>query len=394
MEKHAVSRLIGAPPGYIGHEQGGQLTEAVRRRPYSVVLFDEIEKAHGDVLNVLLQVLDDGRLTDSLGKTVSFENTVRRREEKRRRAVKVFFFLVEGGSRSEGEEKTHFFLQKKLNNNKKKQMIVLTSNIGATILLDQRLPPKAKKDAVLSACRSHFRPELLNRLDEIIVFDALTPEMLRDVARIQARGLEARLLARGVGLEFTGEALAWAASRSFDPSYGVSFVVLFFFFFFFFFVSGLFSSGAKKGEKEKNSHFSYFKNSKNKTKQARPLRRWLEKNVITALSKKIIAGEVEEGDLVVVGVSPDAAARAERKQKSKAASAAVTSDDEEAWVSVEEDEDSGLVYDVKKGKGPPVAGADASSNGPSASSAAAAGIKRSKMETAPSEALTEEEMED
>ena len=389
MEKHAVSRLIGAPPGYIGHEQGGQLTEAVRRRPYSVVLFDEIEKAHGDVLNVLLQVLDDGRLTDSLGKTVSFENTVRRREEKRRRAVKVFFFLVEGGSRSEGEEKTHFFLQKKLNNNKKKQMIVLTSNIGATILLDQRLPPKAKKDAVLSACRSHFRPELLNRLDEIIVFDALTPEMLRDVARIQARGLEARLLARGVGLEFTGEALAWAASRSFDPSYGVSFVVLFFFFFFFFF-----SSGAKKGEKEKNSHFSYFKNSKNKTKQARPLRRWLEKNVITALSKKIIAGEVEEGDLVVVGVSPDAAARAERKQKSKAASAAVTSDDEEAWVSVEEDEDSGLVYDVKKGKGPPVAGADASSNGPSASSAAAAGIKRSKMETAPSEALTEEEMED
>ena len=394
MEKHAVSRLIGAPPGYIGHEQGGQLTEAVRRRPYSVVLFDEIEKAHGDVLNVLLQVLDDGRLTDSLGKTVSFENTVRRREEKRRRAVKVFFFLVEGGSRSEGEEKTHFFLQKKLNNNKKKQMIVLTSNIGATILLDQRLPPKAKKDAVLSACRSHFRPELLNRLDEIIVFDALTPEMLRDVARIQARGLEARLLARGVGLEFTGEALAWAASRSFDPSYGVSFVVLFFFFFFFFLESGFFSAGAKKGEKEKKTHFSYFKNSKNKTKQARPLRRWLEKNVITALSKKIIAGEVEEGDLVVVGVSPDAAARAERKQKSKAASAAVTSDDEEAWVSVEEDEDSGLVYDVKKGKGPPVAGADASSNGPSASSAAAAGIKRSKMETAPSEALTEEEMED
>ena len=169
---------------------------------------------------------------------------------------------------------------------------------------------------------------------------------------------------------------------------------VFFFFFFFFLESGLFSSGAKKGEKEKNSHFSYFKNSKNKTKQARPLRRWLEKNVITALSKKIIAGEVEEGDLVVVGVSPDAAARAERKQKSKAASAAVTSDDEEAWVSVEEDEDSGLVYDVKKGKGPPVAGADASSNGPSASSAAAAGIKRSKMETAPSEALTEEEMED
>ena len=270
MEKHAVSRLIGAPPGYIGHEQGGQLTEAVRRRPYSVVLFDEIEKAHGDVLNVLLQVLDDGRLTDSLGKTVSFENTVRRREEKRRRAVKVFFFLVEGGSRSEGEEKTHFFLQKKLNNNKKKQMIVLTSNIGATILLDQRLPPKAKKDAVLSACRSHFRPELLNRLDEIIVFDALTPEMLRDVARIQARGLEARLLARGVGLEFTGEALAWAASRSFDPSYGVSFVVLFFFFFFFFWKAGCFPLGRKKAKKKKTPIFRISKTQK--TKQNRRAR--------------------------------------------------------------------------------------------------------------------------
>ena len=100
-------------------------------------------------------------------------------------------------------------------------MIVLTSNIGATILLDQALPAKAKQDAVLSACRAHFRPELLNRLDELIVFDALTPEMLRAVARIQAKGLEARLLARGVGLEFTEAALAWAASRSFDPNYGV-----------------------------------------------------------------------------------------------------------------------------------------------------------------------------
>lgn len=284
---------------YIGHESGGQLTEAVRRRPYSVVLFDEIEKAHADVLNVLLQVLDDGRLTDSLGKTVSFENT----------------------------------------------MIVLTSNVGATILLDQSLPAKAKKDAVLAAARAHFRPELLNRLDDIIVFDALTPEMLVDVARIQAKGLEARLLARGVGLEFSDAALAWAAARSFDPSYG-----------------------------------------------ARPLRRWLEKNVVTALSRKLISGEVEEGDLVVVGVSPDAAAKAERKQKSRGAQSAVTSDEEEGWVSVEEDGDSGLVYDVKKGKGPPIAGAEASGAAPST----AAGIKRSKMETAPSDALTEteEEMED
>lgn len=127
-------------------------------------------------------------------------------------------------------------------------------------------------------------------------------------------------------------------------------------------------------------------------RQARPLRRWLEKNVITALSKKLISGEVEEGDLVEVGVSPDAAAKAaERRQRSKAA-AAGTSDDEEGWVSVEEDGDSGLIYDVKKGKGPPVAGADASLN--AAPPSAAAGAKRSKMETAPSEALTEEEMED
>lgn len=219
-------------------------------------------------------------------------------------------------------------------------MIVLTSNIGATMLLDQALPAKARKDAVLAAVRQHFRPELLNRLDDIIVFDALTPEMLRDVARIQAKGLVSRMLARGVGLEFTDEALAWAAARSFSPSYG-----------------------------------------------ARPLRRWLEKNVVTSLARMVISGEVAEGDLVQVGVSPAAVAKAERRK----ARGAETTDDEEDWVSVSDDGDCGLTYTVKKGQGPPVADAPAA-----APSRATGRVKGSHMETAASEALTEteEDMED
>ena len=331
----------------------------MRRKQYSVVLFDEVEKAHGDVLNVLLQVLDDGRLTDSLGKTVSFENTVRERrilsfrdpQGRERGGEEGRRPFSNRGARGRQREKNStffcfstFFAQ--LQNHKPptlSQIVVLTSNIGAHILLDQNLPAKAKKEAVLAACRNHFRPELLNRLDDIIVFDALTPEMLRAVARIAARGLEARLLARGVALTFTDEALAWATTRSYDPSYG-----------------------------------------------ARPLRRWLEKNVVTALSRKLIAGEVEEGDLVEVGVSPDAAAKAAAKQRQKAA----TSDDED-WVAVDEEDggNAGLIYVVKKGQGPPVAGADASCNAASNLSPSA-GTKRSKMEMAPSDALTEEEMED
>ena len=206
MEKHAVSRLIGAPPGYIGHDEGGQLTEAVRRRPYSVVLLDEVEKAAPDVLNVFLQVLDDGRLTDSKGRTVSFANTI----------------------------------------------ILFTSNIGARVLLEQGCTPAAKA-AVMAAVRAHFRPEFLNRLDDVITFAPLSQADLLAVSRLAGAELTSRLATRGVGLAFTGAALAHAVAESYAPEFG-----------------------------------------------ARPLRRWLEHAVITTLSRMLVAGEVGEGDAVEV----------------------------------------------------------------------------------------------
>ncbi|KAG7669284.1 hypothetical protein Ndes2526B_g05585 [Nannochloris sp. 'desiccata'] len=206
MEKHSVSRLIGAPPGYIGHEQGGQLTEAVRRRPYSVVLFDECEKAHPEVLNLLLGVLDDGRLTDSKGRLVSFANTV----------------------------------------------IILTSNLGSPILLERGNDPAAKA-AVLDIIRKHFRPEFLNRLDEIVIFDPLQPAELREVARLQAVELNKRLAAKSITMNVTEKALDFAVEQSYDHAFG-----------------------------------------------ARPLRRWLEHSIITPLSKMIISGELTEDSLVTV----------------------------------------------------------------------------------------------
>jgi ATP-dependent Clp protease ATP-binding subunit ClpB len=227
MEKHSVSRLIGAPPGYIGHDEGGQLTEAVRRRPYSVVLFDEVEKAAPDVLNLLLQVLDDGRLTDSKGRLVSFANTI----------------------------------------------ILFTSNLGASILLEQGVTP-ASRAAVEGAVRGHFKPEFLNRLDEIIFFSPLSQADLRSVARLGAKELEGRLLGRGVGLAFSDAALDWAVTQAYQPAFG-----------------------------------------------ARPLRRFLEQRVVTALSRMLVAGEVAEGDAVLVGVV-----------------------------------DSGFTYSVQKGAGPALAG--------------------------------------
>ena len=139
MEKHAVSRLIGAPPGYVGYEEGGQLTEAVRRRPYSVVLLDEVEKAHPDVFDVLLQVLDDGRLTDGQGRTVDFRNTI----------------------------------------------LILTSNLGSQLIADQSVPEERRREAVMGVVREHFKPEFLNRLDDIVVFDALTTEDLTRIVDIQ-----------------------------------------------------------------------------------------------------------------------------------------------------------------------------------------------------------------
>ncbi|RVW58476.1 Chaperone protein ClpB1 [Vitis vinifera] len=215
MEQHSVSRLIGAPPGYVGHDEGGQLTEAVRRRPYSVVLFDEVEKAHIAVFNTLLQVLDDGRLTDGQGRTVDFTNTV----------------------------------------------IIMTSNLGAEHLLSGLVGKCTMQDArdrVMQEVRRHFRPELLNRLDEIVVFDPLSHDQLRKVARLQMKDVASRLAERGIALAVTDAALDVVLAESYDPVYG-----------------------------------------------ARPIRRWLEKKVVTELSKMLIREEIDENSTVYIdaGVS-------------------------------------------------------------------------------------------
>jgi ATP-dependent Clp protease ATP-binding subunit ClpB len=173
MEKHSVSRLIGAPPGYVGYEEGGQLTEVVRRRPYSVVLLDEIEKAHPEVFNVLLQLLDDGRLTDGQGRTVDFTNVV----------------------------------------------LIMTSNLGSQFI-DPELPREVVEERVLKAVREEFRPEFLNRIDDVIVFDKLSPEDLRQIVEIQMGSLKERLDARGIDLQVTDDALDLLAERGYDPVYG------------------------------------------------------------------------------------------------------------------------------------------------------------------------------
>jgi ATP-dependent Clp protease ATP-binding subunit ClpB len=177
MEKHSVSRLIGAPPGYVGYDEGGALTEAVRRKPYSVILFDEVEKAHPDVFNVLLQVLDDGRMTDGQGRTVDFKNTV----------------------------------------------IVMTSNLGSHDI--QRMSadgtdPDLIKEAVMGEVKRHFRPEFINRIDEIVVFHALAQDHIRAIARIQLKRLEQRLHERDLVLTVTDRALDEIAKVGFDPVFG------------------------------------------------------------------------------------------------------------------------------------------------------------------------------
>lgn len=223
MEKHSVARLVGAPPGYVGHDDGGQLTEAVRRRPYTVVLVDEVEKAHPEVLSVLLQVLDDGRLTDSKGRTVNFANTI----------------------------------------------MIMTSNLGAQHLLEAAMRQPggeagggeqvaAVQAKVMQAVRGFFRPEFLNRLDDIVVFEPLSPSMLLSVARIAAADVATRLQKKGVTLEWTESALQFAAQESFDPAFG-----------------------------------------------ARPLRRWLEQKVVTDLSYKVVAGEVGDGSKVTISAMGD-----------------------------------------------------------------------------------------
>lgn len=207
MEKHAVSRLIGAPPGYVGYEEGGQLTEQVRRRPYSVVLLDEIEKAHPEVFNVLLQVLDDGRLTDGQGRTVDFRNTV----------------------------------------------FVMTSNIGSQSILDEKLSDTKKREAVLAAMREHFRPEFLNRIDEIIVFETLSDKLLGQIVDIQLATVNQRLSDKKIKLEFTKKAREWLGQKGYDPLYG-----------------------------------------------ARPLKRVIKTEVLNPLAKRILAGEFVSGDVIKV----------------------------------------------------------------------------------------------
>ncbi|MDQ1106509.1 ATP-dependent Clp protease ATP-binding subunit [Nocardioides zeae] len=206
-EKHSVARLVGAPPGYVGYDEGGQLTEAVRRRPYSVVLLDEVEKAHPEVFDILLQVLDDGRLTDGQGRTVDFRNT----------------------------------------------LLILTSNLGATYLIDPILAPEQKRELVLAEVRSRFKPEFLNRLDEVVLFDALTMEALRSIVDIQLRLLEERLAARRISVEVTDAAKEWLADTGFDPAYG-----------------------------------------------ARPLRRLIQSAIGDPLARMLIGGEVGDGGTVRV----------------------------------------------------------------------------------------------
>jgi ATP-dependent Clp protease ATP-binding subunit ClpB len=212
MEKHSVARLIGAPPGYVGYDEGGVLTEAVRRRPYQVILFDEVEKAHPDVFNVLLQVLDDGRLTDGQGRTVDFKNT----------------------------------------------LIVLTSNLGSQALsqLPEGANPEAARDQVMAAVRAHFRPEFLNRLDEIVVFDRLTRKNMDGIVDIQLGQLAKRLAARSITLQIDEAARTWLANRGYDPVYG-----------------------------------------------ARPLKRVIQKELQDQLAGKLLSGEILDGAVVPVSVS-------------------------------------------------------------------------------------------
>jgi ATP-dependent Clp protease ATP-binding subunit ClpB len=210
-EKHSVARLVGAPPGYVGYEEGGQLTEAVRRRPYSVILLDEIEKAHPEVFDILLQVLDDGRLTDGQGRTVDFRNAI----------------------------------------------LILTSNLGshavADDLTDPSLTDAQRRDAVMVAVRAHFKPEFLNRLDDIVVFHALTVNDLGSIVDIQLNGLARRLAGRRLTLEVTEPARLWLARHGYDPVYG-----------------------------------------------ARPLRRLIQTEIGDRLAKALLGGEIRDGDKVVV----------------------------------------------------------------------------------------------
>ena len=229
MEKHSVARLIGAPPGYVGYEEGGQLTEAVRRRPYAVVLFDEIEKAHPDVFNVMLQILEDGRLTDGQGRTIDFKNTV----------------------------------------------LIMTSNVGSQAISESAGDDERVRAQVMEALRQQFRPEFLNRIDEIIIFKGLTLSEIKHIVDIQLRGLSKRLAERGIELDLTDRAKEYVAERGFDPVYG-----------------------------------------------ARPLKRTIQKEIIDPLAVRILAGDFMPQDVVTVDVRDGKVAFEKKKTKKKAETAA------------------------------------------------------------------------
>jgi ATP-dependent Clp protease ATP-binding subunit ClpB len=212
-EKHSVARLVGAPPGYVGYEEGGQLTEAVRRRPYSVVLLDEVEKAHPEVFDILLQVLDDGRLTDGQGRTVDFRNVI----------------------------------------------LILTSNLGSQFIADASLSDSAKHDAVMNAVRASFKPEFLNRLDDVIVFSALSTSELTEIVSLQVNRLAARLASRRLNLKVSDAAKDWLAQTGFDPIYG-----------------------------------------------ARPLRRLVQSAIGDQLARALLSGEIKDGDEVLVDLDTTA----------------------------------------------------------------------------------------
>ncbi|MBF4550860.1 ATP-dependent chaperone ClpB [Pseudoclavibacter sp. RFBJ3] len=211
-EKHSVARLVGAPPGYVGYEQGGQLTEAVRRRPYSVVLFDEVEKAHPEVFDILLQVLDDGRLTDGQGRTVDFRNVI----------------------------------------------LILTSNLGSQYLIDPLLTPEDREESVMAAVRHSFKPEFVNRLDDIVVFSALSQDELAQIVALYIERLQRRLGERRLTIKVDDDARAWLAERGYDPIYG-----------------------------------------------ARPLRRLMQREIDDRLARALLAGTVRDGDTISVVVASD-----------------------------------------------------------------------------------------
>ena len=235
MEKHSVARLVGAPPGYVGYEEGGQLSEAVRRHPYSVILFDEVEKAHPDVFNILLQVLDDGRITDSQGRTVDFRNTV----------------------------------------------IVMTSNIGSEHILDVAGDDSRYEEMhrrVMEALRKHFRPEFLNRVDDLILFHALSKNELSQIVGLQIKKIQAMLSDQKIGLEITAAAQTFIADAGYDPAYG-----------------------------------------------ARPLKRAIQRQLQNPIATKILENAFMEGDTILIDVVQDKLAFTKRSAVSDEKTAIVQS---------------------------------------------------------------------